>query len=133
MCPKSEERMLPRNNCGEPVENQCPEGEEAYFQSYPDVAEIWKPKSAYSHWKKFGNAEGRGYFCYCTIAENKVGHKPGFVVVAIFKNEAMNFAEWVTHYLWQGASHFYLFDNNSTDDWVSTVSPEVLSRMNVTR
>ena len=46
---------------------------------------------------------------------------PGFVVVGIFKDEAMTITEWVSHYRWQGALHFYLIDNGSRDDWRSKV------------
>ena len=55
----------------------------------------------------------------------------GFIVVTIFKNEAMNFAEWMSHYMWQGASHFYLIDNGSTDDWNSTILPEYREKITV--
>ena len=55
----------------------------------------------------------------------------GFIVVSIFKNEAMNFAEWISHYLWQGASHFYLIDNGSTDDWKSTILSKHLEKITV--
>ena len=37
ICSKSEERVLPHNECSEPVK-ECPEGEEAYFHSNLDVA-----------------------------------------------------------------------------------------------
>ncbi|GMI06822.1 hypothetical protein TrLO_g6174 [Triparma laevis f. longispina] len=34
----------------------------------------------------------------------------------------MNIAEWISHYRWQGALHFYLIDNGSTDDWKSKLN-----------
>ena len=37
-------------------------------------------------------------------------------VLATFKNETMNLKLWLDHYLWQGAEHFYLIDNGSTDE-----------------
>jgi len=37
-------------------------------------------------------------------------------ILAIFKNETMNLKIWLEHYLWQGAEHFYLIDNGSTDN-----------------
>jgi len=37
----------------------------------------------------------------------------------------MKFAEYISHYLWQGASHFYLIDCNLTDNWMSAVPREV--------
>ena len=125
------------SSCG-PVKD-CPGGEEAYFRTYPDVAIKWKPRAAYHHWKRYGKAEGRHYICSCPKSEDRVlsAHEKdndnGFVVVAIFKNEAMNFAEWISHYLWQGALHFYLVDNGSTDDWISTIPKEVHAQVTVTR
>jgi len=46
-----------------------------------------------------------------------------FVVVAIFKNESHAIAEWIEHYLQEGCEHFYLIDNDSTDDWKEKVKP----------
>lgn len=37
-------------------------------------------------------------------------------VLSTFKNETMNLKLWLDHYLWQGAEHFYLIDNGSTDE-----------------
>ena len=37
-------------------------------------------------------------------------------VLAIFKNETDNLKVWIDHYLWQGVEHFYLIDNDSTDN-----------------
>lgn len=62
-------RTLSDEYC-EPVK-ECPEGEEAYFNTHPDVASIWKPRSAYSHWRQFGEAEGRVYLCKCPKAEDR--------------------------------------------------------------
>ena len=45
------------------------------------------------------------------------------VVVAIFRNEADILSEWLEHHLWQGVEHFFLIDNNSTDDWRTAVAP----------
>ena len=42
----------------------------------------------------------------------------GFAVVAIFKDEALTIAEWMSHYRWQGAKHFFLIDNGSSDNWM---------------
>jgi len=45
-----------------------------------------------------------------------------FAVMGIFKNESMGIAEWVEHYLWQGADKILLLNNNSTDDWATALS-----------
>jgi len=71
-------------------------------------------------------------FSACVLLNAKQNYS-GFVVVAIFKDEATNFKEWISHYLWQGASHFYLIDNGSTDDWESTIPKKVHTRITVTR
>ena len=44
-------------------------------------------------------------------------------MVGIFKNEADILPEWLEHHLWQGVEHFFLIDNNSTDDWQGAVAP----------
>lgn len=38
-------------------------------------------------------------------------------LIAQFKNESINMAEFLDHYIWQGVEHFYLIDNGSTDDY----------------
>ena len=43
-------------------------------------------------------------------------------VVAIFKNEKDIISEWIEHYLAEGADHFYLIDNDSTDNYKSNVN-----------
>jgi len=37
-------------------------------------------------------------------------------VLATMKNETLNLDKWLKHYLWQGVTHFYLIDNDSTDN-----------------
>jgi len=61
-------RFLSNTDC-KPV-RECPEGEEAYFQAHPDVERIWKPRSAYSHWMRFGKSEGRHYICRCAESDH---------------------------------------------------------------
>lgn len=40
----------------------------------------------------------------------------GLAIVAIVKNEAPYLREWVNYYLSLGASHFFIYDNGSTDN-----------------
>jgi hypothetical protein len=40
-------------------------------------------------------------------------------VLAQFKNETMNLKLWLDHHIWQGVQHFYLIDNDSTDNPLS--------------
>ena len=46
-----------------------------------------------------------------------------FSVGAIFKNESHCIQEWINHYLNQGADHFYLINDNSTDNSVELLKP----------
>jgi hypothetical protein len=41
-----------------------------------------------------------------------------FSVLGIFRNEAHVLKEWIEHYLFFGAEHIYLINNNSTDDYL---------------
>lgn len=41
-----------------------------------------------------------------------------FSVGALFKNEAHCIREWVQHYMFHGAEHFYLINDGSTDDFM---------------
>jgi len=64
-------------------------------------------------------------------SDNLACPNPGFVVVSIFKDEAMNIGEWISHYRWQGSLHFYLIDNGSTDNWRAELGPGDLGEMTV--
>ncbi len=43
----------------------------------------------------------------------------------MFKNERHALVEWIEHYLFHGAEHFYLIDDGSTDDGVAILQPYV--------
>merc|ERR1712166_94466 len=47
------------------------------------------------------------------------------VIGSVFKNEADIMPEWLEHYLQQGVEHFYLIDNNSTDDFRMVLNPYI--------
>jgi hypothetical protein len=40
-----------------------------------------------------------------------------FCVCAVFKNESHILEEWLLHYIYRGIDHFYLVNDNSTDDY----------------
>jgi hypothetical protein len=44
-------------------------------------------------------------------------------VGCIFKNESHCIKEWILHYLHHGAEHFYMVNDNSTDDFLSIIEP----------
>jgi hypothetical protein len=46
-------------------------------------------------------------------------------VIAIFKNESLIIKEWIEHYLCEGVNHFYLIDNDSTDNYSEILRPYI--------
>jgi len=46
-------------------------------------------------------------------------------VGALFKNEQHAIQEWLNHYLYHGVSHFYLIDDESTDQSVTLLAPYI--------
>ena len=46
-------------------------------------------------------------------------------VGAMFKNESHSIEEWIKHYLHHGVEHFYLINDNSTDDSVAILQPYI--------
>ncbi len=55
--------------------------------------------------------------------------RPTFFVVAVFKNETTNLQEWLEHYIWQGASHFFLVDNGSDDNPLEILRPYIHKKL----
>jgi hypothetical protein len=48
-----------------------------------------------------------------------------FSVCGIFKNEDLSLKEWIEYHLAVGVEHFYLYNNNSTDNFESILSPYI--------
>ena len=48
-------------------------------------------------------------------------HRDRLALVGMFRNEEGSLCEWVRHHQEQGVSHFYLVDNNSSDNWEQTL------------
>ena len=46
-------------------------------------------------------------------------------IVAIFKDEGKYLKEWLDYHLLAGVEHFYLYNNDSTDNYVEVLSPYV--------
>lgn len=46
-------------------------------------------------------------------------------VGALFKNESAGMKEWLDHYIARGAQHFYLIDDNSTDNYMEVLRPYI--------
>ena len=46
-------------------------------------------------------------------------------ICAIFKNEALYLREWIEYHKIVGVEHFYLYNNNSEDDYQSVLAPYI--------
>lgn len=50
-----------------------------------------------------------------------------FSICAIFKNESLSLKEWIEYHRLIGVDHFYLYNNNSTDNGVELLKPYIES------
>ena len=46
-------------------------------------------------------------------------------VGAIFKNESHCLQEWIEHHLYHGVEHFYLINDESTDEFMKILQPYI--------
>jgi len=49
-------------------------------------------------------------------------------IIAIFKNESCIMKEWIEHYIKEGVDHFFLIDNDSSDDYSKILNPYIYSK-----
>lgn len=49
----------------------------------------------------------------------------GLSICSIFKNEAQYLREWIEYHLIVGVEHFYLYNNNSEDDFITVLKPYI--------
>ena len=55
----------------------------------------------------------------------KYDKKYDMSICAIFKNEARFLREWIEFHSMVGVDHFYLYNNGSTDDYLSILQPYI--------
>jgi Glycosyl transferase family 2 len=60
---------------------------------------------------------------YALHAANK--NKYYLSIIAIFKNEACVMKEWLDHHIGHGVEHFYLVDDDSSDDILEVLKPYI--------
>ena len=61
------------------------------------------------------------------LASTRLKKRHQLLVLALFKNESHVLAEWVEHYLAEGATAIHLINNNSSDDFLSPLEDFVAS------
>jgi len=59
-------------------------------------------------------------------------HRFGLAACLVFRDEADYLKEWLLFHEAVGFEHFYLYDNNSTDDWLSQIPKRMLEENKVT-
>ncbi|WP_282708545.1 glycosyltransferase family 2 protein [Ligilactobacillus sp. Marseille-Q7487] len=79
-----------------------------------DVKEREKINSRYELFGLFGLLK----LLFCSKSNS---YKYNLAIVAIMKNEAPYIAEWINYYRSVGVKHFYIYDNESTDNLESVI------------
>ena len=59
------------------------------------------------------------------VRKKKTSKKYYATICAIFKNEAKYFKEWLEYYQEIGIDHFYLYNNNSDDNYQKVLAPYI--------
>lgn len=84
--------------------------------------------------KKFNPLKDFAAFCFsCLYKAELTICKPKSImqkkykvsICAIFKNESPYFREWIEYHKIVGIEHFYLYNNNSQDDYESVLTPYI--------
>lgn len=98
---------------------------------------LWKMEDnyfIYSHPIRNGKIYLKKWFCFYLYQLNRLRkrnikseHITKYMVsiCAIFKNEALYLKEWLDYHLLVGIEHFYLYNNNSTDDFMKILQPYI--------
>lgn len=58
-------------------------------------------------------------------SRKNIAHKYYFSICAIFKDEALSMKEWIEYHRLIGVEHFYLYNNNSSDESCSILKPYI--------
>lgn len=66
-----------------------------------------------------------GYKLLFLLARKQKNKKYYISICSIFKNEALYMKEWIEYYLMIGIDHFYLYNNNSTDNYQEILCPYI--------
>lgn len=96
--------------------------ENKYFiYDYPRVKNI-------KYFLKYIFVKIQNSFYRCCFSLIKKSNKPksyNVSLCAIFKNEAPYLREWIEYHMIVGVDHFYLYNNNSNDDYMSVLKPYI--------
>lgn len=95
-----------------------------YVNNYPDLqrAGINTKEKAIQHYIKYGKKEGRQTQ---PTLQNKPSQKYYLSICAIVKDEGPYLKEWIEFHKLVGVEHFYIYDNNSTDNTKQILQPYI--------
>lgn len=65
---------------------------------------------------------------FCLILPLHCFSKNTLSICAIFQNEEPYLKEWIEFHKLQGVEHFYLYNNNSTDEYMKVLNPYITSK-----
>jgi hypothetical protein len=65
------------------------------------------------------------FFIICLLSQTISAHQHELAICAVFQNEAPYLKEWIEFHRLQGATHFYLFNNLSEDNYRSVLKEYV--------
>ncbi|OQA31588.1 MAG: Glycosyl transferase family 2 [archaeon ADurb.Bin336] len=103
---------------------QLPEGFDWVFcvNNYPDLqkAGINTKEKAIQHYLEFGKKEGRQIY-----PTQQTLPKYYLSICAIIKDEGPYLQEWIEFHKLVGVEHFYIYDNNSTDNTKQILQPYI--------
>ena len=67
--------------------------------------------------------------CHFFHCEAKSRFKYELSICTIFQNEAPYLAEWIEYHQLLGVDHFYLYNNNSTDNYQEVLAPYIIAKV----
>jgi len=91
---------------------------------FPKLQKMWRESGTRKKWKGAKNKLEIGINAVCQKwKERNIRYQ--LVAFMNFKNSARYLAEWIEFHLIVGVEHFYLYDNNSTDDCQTVLEPYI--------
>jgi hypothetical protein len=67
----------------------------------------------------------KNFIIFLFFISSIYGYRYNLCVASIFKDEAPYLKEWIEYHKIQGVEHFYLYDNDSEDNYISVLQPYI--------
>lgn len=96
-----------------------PSSENMQIATHDGVGVVHKKKSQKKKSKKKQN------FIPSVILRSKEHYQYRLAIASMFKNEAHWLKEWLEYHILLGVQHFYLYNNDSTDNYLEVLEPYI--------